>query len=217
MRAYAAILRGRLAVLFQYRAAALAGLATQVFWGIVKIMILTAFYAQSASGLPLSLAQAITFVWLGQALLQLLPWNMDREIEAQVKNGNVAYDLVPAARPLLVLVFQIPGNAAGAHLAAQHSAIFIGGTLLWTRCPHLVAGSNRVYSVAGMCRLVIFRHHDMGDHQSFLNPIRGRVAAPFTTCGVDPCRHGCAAASVSRLAAAFFEFAAVSGDHRYSL
>lgn len=97
MNGYLAILKGRLACLFQYRAAALAGLATQVFWGVVKVMILTAFYAQSAAPQPISLAQAITFIWLGQALLQLLPWNIDKEIEAQVKNGNVAYELI---RPL---------------------------------------------------------------------------------------------------------------------
>lgn len=97
MRAYLAILKGRLLVLFQYRAAALAGLATQIFWGFVKVMILTAFYAQAPSVQPISLAQAITFIWLGQALLHLLPWNIDREIEAQIKNGNVAYELI---RPL---------------------------------------------------------------------------------------------------------------------
>lgn len=97
MKAYLAILKGRLATLFQYRAAAMAGLTTQVFWGIVKVMILTAFYAQTDASEPISLQQAITFIWLGQALLQLLPWNIDKEIEAQVKNGDVAYELI---RPL---------------------------------------------------------------------------------------------------------------------
>lgn len=97
MNAYFSILRVRLAVLFQYRAAALAGLMTQVFWGIVKVMILTAFYAHAIAPQPITLAQAATFIWIGQALLQLLPWNIDKEIEAQVKSGNVAYDLV---RPL---------------------------------------------------------------------------------------------------------------------
>lgn len=95
MKPYLAILEGRLAVLFQYRAAAFAGLLTQIFWGIVKMMILMAFYKQSTSSQPLSLSQAITFIWIGQALLQLLI--LDKEIETQVKSGNVAYELV---RPL---------------------------------------------------------------------------------------------------------------------
>lgn len=94
MKAYLAIFYARMATLFQYRAAAFAGIATQIFWGIIKSMILTAFYAQSSTPQPLSLAEAITFIWLGQALLALLPWNIDKELEAQVKNGNVSYELV---------------------------------------------------------------------------------------------------------------------------
>ncbi len=56
-------------------------------------MIFRAFYT-GASSEPISLSQTITFIWLGQALLQLLPWNIDKEVEAQVKMRNVAYELV---------------------------------------------------------------------------------------------------------------------------
>lgn len=97
MKAYLAILYVRMATLFQYRGAAFAGIATQIFWAIIKIMILTAFYAQASASQPISLAQAITFIWLGQALLALLPWNIDKELEVQVKNGNISYELI---RPL---------------------------------------------------------------------------------------------------------------------
>jgi ABC-2 type transport system permease protein len=83
--------------LFQYRAAAFAGVCTQLFWGIIHVMIFKAFYADSHSSEPISLGQAITFIWLGQALLQMLPWNIDKQIEAQIKNGNIAYELI---RPL---------------------------------------------------------------------------------------------------------------------
>lgn len=97
MRAYTAVFRGRLAVLLQYRLAAFAGLTTQIFWGLIKVMILQAFYSHSEASQPISLVQAMAFIWIGQSLLQLLPWNMDKDIEAQVKTGNVAYELV---RPL---------------------------------------------------------------------------------------------------------------------
>lgn len=97
MRSYLSIFKARLSVLFQYRAAAFAGICTQLFWGLVKVMILTAFYAQATTPQPIILGQAIAFIWIGQSLLQLLPWNIDKEIEAQVRNGNVAYELV---RPL---------------------------------------------------------------------------------------------------------------------
>lgn len=97
MTPYLAIFKARFGILFQYRAAALAGFCTQVFWGIIKVMILQAFYAQSSAAQPMTLLQGITFLWLGQALLQLLPWTIDKEIETQIKNGDVAYELV---RPL---------------------------------------------------------------------------------------------------------------------
>lgn len=94
MKAYLALFRSRFLTLLQYRIAAMAGIATQVFWGIVKVMVLAAFYTYSQEGQPISLEQAAIFVWLGQACLPLLPWNIDKEIDAQVKTGNVAYELI---------------------------------------------------------------------------------------------------------------------------
>ena len=91
MKVYLAILRARFSALFQYRAAAFAGLVTQLFWGIIKSMILTAFYVESGGPQPITLAQAITFIWIGQALIQLLPWNIDKEDEDLVRTGNVVY------------------------------------------------------------------------------------------------------------------------------
>lgn len=81
-------------MLFQYRAAAFAGICTQVFWGIIQVMIFQAFYSGVSGREPMSLTQAITFIWLGQALLQLLPWSIDKEVGEQIRNGHVAYELI---------------------------------------------------------------------------------------------------------------------------
>lgn len=94
MTPYLALLRVRLAALFQYRMIAFAGFFTQVFWGILKMMIVTAFYRESTMAQPITVEQAVTFIWLGQALLQLLPWSIDKELEAQVKSGQIAYELI---------------------------------------------------------------------------------------------------------------------------
>ncbi len=94
MSAYLAILKIRTKAFLQYRSAAFAAACAQTFWGIVTVMIYRAFYAETATSEPISLNQAITFIWLGQALLQLIPWSIDKEIKAQVKNGNVAYELI---------------------------------------------------------------------------------------------------------------------------
>ena len=97
MSAYLALLSARYRMMLQYRAAAAAGAATQFFRGFIRIMILRAFYLSSSIEPPMSFASVVTYIWLGQALLAFLPWNQDNEIDAMVREGNVAYELV---RPL---------------------------------------------------------------------------------------------------------------------
>lgn len=95
--AYASVISARYRGLLQYRAAAFAGFVTQLFWGGIKIMIMFAFFAVSSEDHPMSLAEVVSYIWLGQAMLGMLPWSIDREIEAMIRSGDVAYELV---RPL---------------------------------------------------------------------------------------------------------------------
>ena len=91
LRPYRAVVRVRFNLLLQYRAAALAGFVTQCWWGAIKLMVLGAFFRGAAST-PMTLQQAIDYVWLGQALLTLLPWSGDPEIARMVRSGDVAYE-----------------------------------------------------------------------------------------------------------------------------
>ncbi|MEG0767014.1 MAG: ABC transporter permease, partial [Clostridia bacterium] len=75
VRAYLALWRMRMRTLLQYRVAALAGVATQLLFGLVMVSVLTAFYHQSDAAQPMLLSQTITYTWLGQAMLGMLPWN----------------------------------------------------------------------------------------------------------------------------------------------
>ncbi len=84
----------RARVLFQYRAAALAGVVTQVFWGMLKVMVLTAFYESAADPMPIPLGSTITYIWLGQACFAMFPWRMDQELVAMFRQGRVAYELL---------------------------------------------------------------------------------------------------------------------------
>lgn len=95
MRPLAAIISARFRLLLQYRAAAFAGLVTQVVFGLIIMMVFQAFYRSKAIGdHPLSIQQVVTYIWLGQALLGMLPWNGDPEIRALVRSGGVAYELL---------------------------------------------------------------------------------------------------------------------------
>ena len=97
LRPYLAVLSARYSMLLQYRAAAFAGFATQVFWGAIKVMVMAAFYALATSTPPMSFAAVVAYVWLGQGLLGLLPWNVDAELSEKMLTGGVAYELL---RPL---------------------------------------------------------------------------------------------------------------------
>ena len=97
MSPYLSLLKIRFRARIQYRAAAFAGMVTQFFWGFIKIMILEAFYRSTAIEPPMSFEQAVAYIWLGQAFLGLLPWNMDRDILDSIRTGAVSYELI---RPL---------------------------------------------------------------------------------------------------------------------
>lgn len=94
---YCAIIKVRIASLLQFRASTFSGLLGLLFWGILNTSVACAFYASSPESAPISLPQIVTLIWLGQLLIQLLPWVIDPEIEHQVKTGTVSYEMV---RPL---------------------------------------------------------------------------------------------------------------------
>lgn len=98
-RPYLATFSARFQLMLQYRAAALAGFATQCWWGGIKIMVYAAFFdaAGAAARSPISLSQAITYTWLAQAFLSLNPWSGDPDVAAKVRTGAVSYDRL---RPL---------------------------------------------------------------------------------------------------------------------
>lgn len=95
-RPYRAVLSARFRQLLQYRAAAFAGLITQLFWGMIRIMILAGFYAcaNPAGPAPMAWNDVVTYIWLGQAFLVLFPWQLDTEVATMVRTGGVAYELV---------------------------------------------------------------------------------------------------------------------------
>ncbi len=93
IRTYFAFFRMRFLALLQYRTAAAAGAMTNWAFGMMRVMVMCAFYASTSKGQPMSLAQTITYTWLSQMMLGLLPWRLDEEISNSVVSGQVAYEL----------------------------------------------------------------------------------------------------------------------------
>ena len=94
-RPYVAAFSARFLLMLQYRAAAIAGFATQCWWGAIKVMIYAAFYRGSsaaAADAPITLSQVITYTWLSQGFLALAPWASDPDIALAVRTGAISYD-----------------------------------------------------------------------------------------------------------------------------
>jgi ABC-2 type transport system permease protein len=94
MNAYLSVWKLRFVYGLQYRAAALAGMATQLFFGFIFIMIFMAFYSHSTIQPPISLEQLVAYIWLQQVFLSfVMLWFRDNEIFQLITSGNIAYEL----------------------------------------------------------------------------------------------------------------------------
>jgi ABC-2 type transport system permease protein len=163
LRPYVAIVGVRFRMLLQYRAAAIAGLWTQIFFGLVLIMVYEAFYRSAPTAVqPMAFAQVASYVWLGQALLAMLPWNVDAELRAMVRSGAIAYEL---CRPIdlygLWFARAVAQRTAPTLLRAAPMAVFaaLGLPLLglgaWRLAAPASLGAGAGFAAALVCALAL--------------------------------------------------------------
>ncbi len=95
MKQYISFFKLKFTVGLQYRAAAIAGLTTQLFFGFVNIFVYIAFYSSGTSNdIGISIEQLITYLWLNQSFFALIYiWYKDNDLLKMIKNGDVAYEL----------------------------------------------------------------------------------------------------------------------------
>lgn len=77
----------------QYRAKALSGVITQVFWGLMYIYLYTAFMGGKIID-GFSISQMISYVWIGQAFFALRFADLPKNCAKEIENGNVCYKFV---------------------------------------------------------------------------------------------------------------------------
>ncbi len=95
MKSYLSYFKLRIITNLQYRASALAGIATQLFFGLVYIMMYLAFYESNDTSSVMNWNQLVTYMWLQQAFFALTyPFLKDNDLLEMIKNGNLAYELV---------------------------------------------------------------------------------------------------------------------------
>lgn len=94
MMAALSLLRMRFLMGLQYRAAAAAGIMTQLFFGMIFIMVYVAFYTHSGAAQPMTLKEVVAYLWLQQMFLSLIMiWYADGELFELITRGNIAYEL----------------------------------------------------------------------------------------------------------------------------
>ena len=82
MRGYVSYFKLRCLTNLQYRAAAIAGISTQFFFGLVFILVYLAFYESNTySVVPMELSNLVSYMWLQQAFYSLVyPYERDQEL-----------------------------------------------------------------------------------------------------------------------------------------
>ena len=94
MKSYITYFKLKFKTGLQYRAAALAGMATQVFFGFLYVSIYVAFYESGSGNFPMKLNEIVSYVWLGQSMYAIIYlWYKDKEILNMIKSGYIAYEL----------------------------------------------------------------------------------------------------------------------------
>ena len=95
MKKYISIFKIKLMNNLQYRTAALAGISTQLFFGLVYIMVYLAFYQSGTNNtLPMNWKELVSYLWLNQVFFTLIfIWQKDRELINMIKDGNISYEL----------------------------------------------------------------------------------------------------------------------------
>ena len=94
--AYTGLFRMRLIRGLSYRSAAIAGVATQFFFGPVFISVFQAFARSGGEAARSGMgdAQIASYVWLQQAFLALfMTWYRDKELISLIAAGDAAYEL----------------------------------------------------------------------------------------------------------------------------
>ncbi|MGN1371811.1 MAG: ABC transporter permease [Candidatus Coprovivens sp.] len=94
MKQYISYFKLKFSTGLQYKSAAIAGMLTQIFFGLVFVMVYIAFYSNGTNNLEMTLKELIPYLWLNQAFFSLISvWHKDNEILSMIRKGDVAYEL----------------------------------------------------------------------------------------------------------------------------
>lgn len=108
MKFYKSYFKLRFITNLQYRSSALAGIATQLFFGMIYIFVYLAFYESNDGNGPMQINQLVSYLWLNQIFFSLIyMFYKDKEIYNLIRNGNVSYELTRPKNLYFMWYFKI--------------------------------------------------------------------------------------------------------------
>lgn len=123
-----------------YRTAALAGLSTNVVFGFMRCAVLLTAFDGAARVAGYDRAAVVTFVWVGQALIDLVfSWSGGHYGE-RIRSGDVAIDLVRPWDLQLALLADDLGRAGFSLMVRFAPPLLLGAACYDLRLPGSVAG-----------------------------------------------------------------------------
>ena len=115
MKAYISYFKLKFISGLQYRSAAIAGMLTQFFFGIIYIMVFVAFYESGSKGNVMTLNEVITYLWLNQAFFGIVNQRYkDTDILKLIRTGNLSYELARPKDIYFMWYFKILGDRLAA-------------------------------------------------------------------------------------------------------
>jgi ABC-2 type transport system permease protein len=125
MQLYLALIRISFQRQLTYRAATIAGLLTNFFFGLVRAALMVALYGAQTVVTGLTINDAITFTGLSQALIAFLSLFSWYEVMDSVYSGDVASDLLKPTDYYLFWLAQDCGRATAQLLLRGLPIMFI--------------------------------------------------------------------------------------------
>jgi len=122
-----------------YGAASLAGMFTNVVFGMLRVGVLLAVLGGSGSSGTVAgydTATTVTYVWLGQGLLAVVSLWTDGELAERVRTGDIALDLARPWNLQAAIAATDLGRAGHAMLVRFVPPVALGALLFPFRWPH---------------------------------------------------------------------------------
>jgi ABC-2 type transport system permease protein len=133
-----------------YTTAALAGLFTNVVFGVLRAAVMGAVYAGTNQIGGYRLAQAVTYVWLVQGLMTVVQMYGGNEMAMRIRSGDIVVDLLRPVRTELAYLATDYGRATYHALYRGIPPVVVGALLYG-----LVAPTDPLMWLAFLVSLVL--------------------------------------------------------------